>query len=135
MFGTSPGKDDELAVNDGPTANDPRGPAPAAPMSNAASSGNGLDRKASDASNPNVEKKRRSSGVSRARDMFSSAKQSLHFSSNPNAAPRLELRRTRQRRRSRSLENQTQHSAFLKAPSTILLASLPLDRGQRSESE
>lgn len=87
MFGSSPGKEDEVAVNDSPAVNDSRGPAPAAPMSNSAPSGNGLDRKASDASNPNVEKKRRSSGVSRARDMFSSAKQSLHLSSNPNAGP------------------------------------------------
>jgi protein phosphatase PTC1 len=91
MFGTSPGKDDEVAVNDGSVANDPRGPAPAAPMNDSAMggvpAGNGLDRKASDASNSNMEKKRRSSGVSRARDMFSSAKNSLHFSSNPNAAP------------------------------------------------
>ncbi|KAH7385905.1 phosphatase 2C-like domain-containing protein [Pyrenochaeta sp. MPI-SDFR-AT-0127] len=46
--------------------------------------GNGttsVDRKNSDSgSAPNTEKKRRSSGVSRARDMFSSAKQSLHLS-------------------------------------------------------
>lgn len=91
MFGTSPGKDDEFAINDGPTTNDSRGPAPAAATSDSAMggapAGNGLDRKASDASNPNTEKKRRSSGVSRARDMFSSAKQSLHLSPNPNAAP------------------------------------------------
>jgi protein phosphatase PTC1 len=87
MFGTSPGKDDEIAVNDGPAVNDPRGPTPAAPTNNAAmgAEGNGLDRKASDASNPNVEKKRRSSGVSRARDMFSSAKQSLHLSGSGSA--------------------------------------------------
>ena len=91
MFGTSPGKDEEVAVNDSPAANDPRGPAPAAPQIDTAMGGapasNGLDRKASDASSPTTEKKRRSSGVSRARDMFSSAKQSLHLSSNPNAAP------------------------------------------------
>jgi protein phosphatase PTC1 len=89
MFGTSPGKDDEVAVNDSPAVNDPRGPAPAASTNDSTmgGSGNGLDRKASDATNPNTEKKRRSSGVSRARDMFSSAKQSLHLSPNPNAAP------------------------------------------------
>lgn len=92
MFGSSPGKDEELAVSDSPAATDSRGPAPAAaapadPAMGGAPAGNGLDRKASDASNPNTEKKRRSSGVSRARDMFSSAKQSLHLSPNPNAAP------------------------------------------------
>ncbi|KAG9201012.1 Protein phosphatase 2C 1 [Epicoccum nigrum] len=90
MFGSSPGKDDELAVNDGSATGDSRGPAPAAATTDTAmggTPGNGLDRKTSDASNPNTEKKRRSSGVSRARDMFSSAKQSLHFSPNPNAAP------------------------------------------------
>ncbi|KAH6625425.1 protein phosphatase-like protein 2C [Boeremia exigua] len=89
MFGTSPGKDDELAVNDSSATTDPRGPAPAASHDSAmggAPAGNGLDRKSSDASNPNTDKKRRSSGVSRARDMFSSAKQSLHLSANPNAA-------------------------------------------------
>ncbi|KAF2822022.1 protein phosphatase-like protein 2C [Ophiobolus disseminans] len=50
----------------------------------AKSAGNGsapTDRKSSDAgSTPTTEKKRRSSGVSRARDMFSSAKNSLHLS-------------------------------------------------------
>lgn len=91
MFGTSPGKDDEIAVNDAPSTTDPRGPAPAATTNDSAMggapAGNGQERKSSDASNPNTEKKRRSSGVSRARDMFSSAKQSLHLSPNPNAAP------------------------------------------------
>lgn len=91
MFGTSPGKEDEIAVNDSPATYDTRGPAPAAAPTDSAMggapTGNGLDRKTSDASNPNMEKKRRSSGVSRARDMFSSAKQSLHLSANPNAAP------------------------------------------------
>jgi protein phosphatase PTC1 len=50
----------------------------------AKSSGNGpasTDRKSNDAATtPTTEKKRRSSGVSRARDMFSSAKNSLHLS-------------------------------------------------------
>ncbi|RMZ70385.1 phosphatase 2c [Pyrenophora seminiperda CCB06] len=44
----------------------------------AASNGSSADRKPNDAPQP-AERKRRSSGVSRARDMFSSAKQSLHF--------------------------------------------------------
>lgn len=89
MFGTSPGKEDEVAALDGPQVSD--APKPAAPptVDNSAASppgaaGNGsstTDRKPSDSlSTPVTEKKRRSSGVSRARDMFSSAKQSLHLS-------------------------------------------------------
>jgi hypothetical protein len=128
MFGTSPGKEDEVAVNDGPAINDSRGPAPAAPMNDAAVggvSGNGLDRKTSDASSPGVEKKRRSSGVSRARDMFSSAKQSLHLSSSGSSpAPSAGA----------GEGNQTQHSVFPRAPSTTLPANLYLGRGRRSES-
>lgn len=89
MFGTSPGKDDEVAAIDGPTVSDPPKPAVAAQTdngtaggANAAGSGNtSIEPKPSDASaTPITEKKRRSSGVSRARDMFSSAKQSLHLS-------------------------------------------------------
>jgi protein phosphatase PTC1 len=85
MFGTSPGKDDDPVLLDGPAPEAPRPTATATP--NEASSGGEkrsgsnsttLDRKNSDAS-PGGEKKRRSSGVSRARDMFSSAKQSLHL--------------------------------------------------------
>lgn len=95
MFGTSPGKEDELAAIDGPAMSDSQKPAPAAPSASSApidvatsgatnTAGNGttaVDRKNSDSgSTPGTEKKRRSSGVSRARDMFSSAKQSLHLS-------------------------------------------------------
>lgn len=96
MFGS--GKDDDVAAIDPPTTGDSSKPAPAtatapstAPASvedashgGAKSSGNGplpTDRKSSDAgTTPTTEKKRRSSGVSRARDMFSSAKNSLHLS-------------------------------------------------------
>jgi protein phosphatase PTC1 len=100
MFGS--GKDDDVAAVDGTTTNDSSNPATAPPAVTAADdatpgsakpSGNGsaaTDRKSSDGSAPTTEKKRRSSGVSRARDMFSSAKNSLHLSgSSPttNAAP------------------------------------------------
>lgn len=95
MFGS--GKDDEVAAIDTPTTADTSkpvatatAPASAPPSTDDASvgaakpSGNGsmsTDRKNSDGgSTPTTEKKRRSSGVSRARDMFSSAKQSLHLS-------------------------------------------------------
>jgi protein phosphatase PTC1 len=94
MFGS--GKDDDVAAVDAPATGDNSTPtqAPAlstastlvdeAPAGGARSSGNGsvpADRKSSDAgTTPSTEKKRRSSGVSRARDMFSSAKNSLHLS-------------------------------------------------------
>lgn len=90
MFGS--GKDDEVAAVDAPTTGDASKSVPAttpsttmAPAEDATkTSGNGstsTDRKSSDAgSTPTTEKKRRSSGVSRARDMFSSAKNSLHLS-------------------------------------------------------
>lgn len=90
MFGS--GKDDEVttAAVDAPTTGDAPKPAPAttpsttmAPSEDTAkTSGNGsTDRKSSDTGpTPTTEKKRRSSGVSRARDMFSSAKNSLHLS-------------------------------------------------------
>ncbi|KAH3975307.1 hypothetical protein HBI81_068380 [Parastagonospora nodorum] len=97
MFGS--GKEDEVAPADGPTAGDNTKPAAAtappttsmpaddASLSSAKPSGNGAastDRKVSDGgSTPTAEKKRRSSGVSRARDMFSSAKNSLHLSGSP----------------------------------------------------
>jgi protein phosphatase PTC1 len=83
MFGNA--KDDESSTIDTPANND--APKPAAPAADNAAAGatnttsNGsasIDRKPSDASAP-TERKRRSSGVSRARDMFSSAKQSLHL--------------------------------------------------------
>ncbi|KAF2867635.1 phosphatase 2C-like domain-containing protein [Massariosphaeria phaeospora] len=82
MFGTSPGKDDDAFPVDGPATADSSKPGLTA--SNEASLGGekrsgsastSLDRKNSDAGPPG-EKKRRSS---RARDMFSSAKQSLHL--------------------------------------------------------
>lgn len=104
MFGTSPGRDDEVAAIDGPTLSEPPKPALAPTTDNGAPSAAGpagnsasaVDRKLSDGGStptPTTEKKRRSSGVSRARDMFSSAKQSLHLSgsapttaTNPNNA-------------------------------------------------
>jgi protein phosphatase PTC1 len=95
MFGSS--KDDDVATADGAVIGDASksAPATASPTAMAAgdekSSGNGsasTDRKNSDtATTPTTEKKRRSSGVSRARDMFSSAKNSLHLSgSSPTSA-------------------------------------------------
>lgn len=85
MFGTSPGKDDEVPAVDGPAPIDTqKAAATATDESNSGrekrsgSSSTPTDRKTSDASTGG-EKKRRSSGVSRARDMFSSAKQSLHL--------------------------------------------------------
>ncbi|KAI4934551.1 hypothetical protein J4E85_002409 [Alternaria conjuncta] len=83
MFGNA--KDDESPAVDTPANHD--APKPAAPVAdnaaaaptNTTSNGSAsIDRKPSDASAP-TERKRRSSGVSRARDMFSSAKQSLHL--------------------------------------------------------
>ncbi|KAL5119611.1 mgpp2cl-1, protein phosphatase 2C-like protein 1 [Pleosporales sp. CAS-2024a] len=104
MFGSA--KDDDGAPADASTAADgskaasataPSAsamPADDASHASAKPSGNGAasaDRKTSDAgATPTTEKKRRSSGVSRARDMFSSAKNSLHLSgSSPtsNSAP------------------------------------------------
>ncbi|KAF2798280.1 PP2C-domain-containing protein [Melanomma pulvis-pyrius CBS 109.77] len=86
MFGTSPGKDDDSTLVDGLAPDAPKPAAAAAAPTEASlggekrsgSASTTLDRKNSDAS-PGGEKKRRSSGVSRARDMFSSAKQSLHL--------------------------------------------------------
>lgn len=89
MFGSS-GKDEEVTPVDDPTAGDASKtsatPASVDDNSSATSkpTGNGTastDRKNSDGgSQPSSASKRRSSGVSRARDMFSSAKQSLHLS-------------------------------------------------------
>ncbi|KAH7068079.1 phosphatase 2C-like domain-containing protein [Paraphoma chrysanthemicola] len=103
MFGS--GKDDEVAPVDGQTASDSSkstaasapgtGSAPTEGAPAAKPAGNGTtstERKSSDpgvTQTPTTEKKRRSSGVSRARDMFSSAKNSLHLSgsaASPNAA-------------------------------------------------
>ncbi|KAL7778095.1 hypothetical protein CFE70_004770 [Pyrenophora teres f. teres 0-1] len=87
MFGNA--KEDEGSTVETPAHND--APKPATTASDNASAGatsansNGsssTDRKPSDSSQP-AERKRRSSGVSRARDMFSSAKQSLHLGSSP----------------------------------------------------
>ncbi|KAF2182012.1 protein serine/threonine phosphatase 2C [Zopfia rhizophila CBS 207.26] len=96
MFGTSgtPGRDDDpTAVETTPTTDAQK--ASAAASTNEANSG-GEKRSGSTASpssrkndeaSPSGEKKRRSSGVSRARDMFSSAKQSLHLhGSSPTSA-------------------------------------------------
>lgn len=85
MFGTSPGKDDESPTVDSPASVDTpmattvANDAGADEKKRTGSTGTSVERKPSDAS-PSGEKKRRSSGVSRARDMFSSAKQSLHLS-------------------------------------------------------
>ncbi|KAF2269883.1 PP2C-domain-containing protein [Lojkania enalia] len=80
MFGTSPGKDDELdtatpietnkgtSINEANSGGEKRSSTPSAT----------LDRKNSDAT-PASEKKRRSSGVSRVGNMFANAKQSLHL--------------------------------------------------------
>ncbi|ORY13170.1 phosphatase 2C-like domain-containing protein [Clohesyomyces aquaticus] len=83
MFGTSPGKEDDSTA--GETKIDVPKPAGSATTNEAANGGEkrgstsaSSERKNSEAS-PSGEKKRRSSGVSRARDMFSSAKQSLHL--------------------------------------------------------
>lgn len=92
MFGS--GKDDEVAAVDASTTTTSGDASKLAPATNPTTanmapnedatktSGNGsTDRKSSDAGpTPTTEKKRRSSGVSRARDMFSSAKNSLHLS-------------------------------------------------------
>ncbi|KAF2122839.1 protein phosphatase-like protein 2C [Lophiotrema nucula] len=95
MFGTSPGKDDDPTAIDATTpADTPKNPtaSPAAETNaagekRAGATPNSLDRKNSDAASPSVEKKRRSSGVGRAREMFSSAKQSLHLhGSSPTSA-------------------------------------------------
>ncbi|KAF2005563.1 PP2C-domain-containing protein [Amniculicola lignicola CBS 123094] len=77
MFGTSPGKDDDPAVIDPPATSDAH-KSLAANASGEANATAAADRKNSDPS-PAGAQKRRSSGVSRARDMFSSAKQSLHM--------------------------------------------------------
>ncbi|KAF2470173.1 PP2C-domain-containing protein [Lindgomyces ingoldianus] len=69
MFGTSPGKDDDAAAVDSPAGGE---------SAALASTNETIERKNSDVS-PSGGGKRRSSGVSRARDMFSSAKQSLHL--------------------------------------------------------
>jgi protein phosphatase PTC1 len=85
MFGSSPGKEDESPSVDTAASNDTPKPVPAASdvaaeeKKRTGSTDASVQRKPSDAS-PSGEKKRRSSGVSRARDMFSSAKQSLHLS-------------------------------------------------------
>jgi len=89
MFGSS-GKDEEVTATDEPTTGDaPKTTAATAPVDDTSSAttktaGNGtasVDRKNSDGGNqPSSASKRRSSGVSRARDMFSNAKQSLHLS-------------------------------------------------------
>jgi protein phosphatase PTC1 len=83
MFGNA--KDDESSAIETPANSDAPKPTAAAATdngaaggANTASNGSSINRKPSDASAP-TERKRRSSGVSRARDMFSSAKQSLHL--------------------------------------------------------
>ncbi|KAF2015041.1 PP2C-domain-containing protein [Aaosphaeria arxii CBS 175.79] len=90
MFGSSPGKDEDSSAVDSPAPASTQKSAPvlnseATPASekrtgNAAAPS--TERKNSETS-PAGEKKRRSSGVSRARDMISSAKQSLHLSGSP----------------------------------------------------
>ncbi|KAF2851762.1 protein phosphatase-like protein 2C [Plenodomus tracheiphilus IPT5] len=86
MFGSSD-KDSESAFSDAPkpATAPPPDSSPATGVSNTTGNGSAAtDRKLSDGGvAPSGEKKRRSSGVSRARDMFSSAKQSLHLSGSP----------------------------------------------------
>lgn len=81
MFGTSPGKDDGATIDIAAATDATKAanatdanPAPEKRDSNTPA----VERKASDPS-PTSDKKRRSSTASRARDMFSSAKQSLHL--------------------------------------------------------
>lgn len=84
MFGNT--KEDEGPAIETPSNNDATKPTAPIATDNGAAGGastasNGstsADRKPSDAAAP-ADRKRRSSGVSRARDMFSSAKQSLHL--------------------------------------------------------
>lgn len=92
MFGSSDKDSSESGISDAskPAAAPPSDSNPATSVANTtatATTGNGAaatDRKLSDSGvAPGSEKKRRSSGVSRARDMFSSAKQSLHLSGSP----------------------------------------------------
>lgn len=85
MFGTSPGKEEDPTLVDGPALDVSKPVAAATPIEansggekRSGSASTTIVRKNSDSS-PGGEKKRRSSGVSRARDMFSSAKQSLHL--------------------------------------------------------
>ncbi|KAF2817221.1 PP2C-domain-containing protein [Mytilinidion resinicola] len=97
MFGSSgtPGKEDEGVVESTSITDAPK----AATASVPSDSSNGGDKRTGGSSPPNRkpndevppasgEKKRRSSGVLRARDMFSSAKQSLHLhgSSSPTSS-------------------------------------------------
>lgn len=86
MFGTSPGKDDEPTLDiTAPTdASKATSSASDAGLTNEKRNSNtpAIERKTSDAS-AGTEKKRRSSTASRARDMFSNAKQSLHLGSSP----------------------------------------------------
>ncbi|KAH7132540.1 protein phosphatase-like protein 2C [Dendryphion nanum] len=80
MFGTSPGKDDGSTPIDASTASDP--PTTDSATGGEKRTGNGSaspNRKSSDASAGTGERKRRTSGVSRAKDMLSSARQSLHL--------------------------------------------------------
>ncbi|KAF2838363.1 PP2C-domain-containing protein [Patellaria atrata CBS 101060] len=96
MFGSSgnPDKEDDTAV-DSPSANDAEKPSNITiPNNNNNNNNNNINsekksgpidgpvgRKSSEDVSTSTEKKRRSSGVSRARDMFSSAKQSFHMHS------------------------------------------------------
>ena len=86
MFGTSPGKDDEPALDIAASTDASKTTSSAGETgsTNEKRSSNTptIERKSSDAS-PVTDKKRRSSTASRARDMFSNAKQSLHLGSSP----------------------------------------------------
>lgn len=95
MFGTSatPGKDDDTSVESSSTTDGQK-----VTNSTISETNNGGEKRSgssssppsrkNDEANPSGEKKRRSSGVSRARDMFSSAKQSLHLhGSTPTSSP------------------------------------------------
>jgi protein phosphatase PTC1 len=76
MFGNA--KDDDGSAVDTPATSDATDNGAAGGANTASNGSSSIDPKPSDASAP-TERKRRSSGVSRARDMFSSAKQSLHL--------------------------------------------------------
>lgn len=86
MFGTSPGKEDDPTLDIAAPADASRAPNTTAEAGAATEKRNSntpaAERKSSEAS-PISEKKRRSSTASRARDMFSNAKQSLHLGSSP----------------------------------------------------
>ncbi|KAF9738937.1 hypothetical protein PMIN06_003572 [Paraphaeosphaeria minitans] len=81
MFGSSPGKEDEATIDISAGSDAPRA-STSTDAEKRHSNAQPVERKVSEPSAIS-EKKRRSSTASRARDMFSSAKQSLHLGSSP----------------------------------------------------